>query len=212
LSLARVKVWNPGDVLTANDLNAEFNNILNNPGTLISPISANLDFGNFQAVRMRLENVTTTQSPAQVGRAMFNSSADTIDIDDGSFIRHIPGLKSSQMTSTGAIGANDGALAKAWVVFNGVAASSQLTAQAAFNVSTSANALVRNTAGDYTIPWLFPFASTAYGLSGIVAGSTANAYIQSAGVTTSAARIQVVGTAGLIDATYISLSAFGVQV
>ena len=36
MALARVKTWIPGDILTASDLNAEFNNILNNPVSLIS--------------------------------------------------------------------------------------------------------------------------------------------------------------------------------
>ena len=43
MSLARVTTWQIGDVLTAADLNAEFNNILNNPGSLISPATANFD-------------------------------------------------------------------------------------------------------------------------------------------------------------------------
>lgn len=36
MSLARVKTWIPGDILTASDLNAEFNNVINNPVSLIS--------------------------------------------------------------------------------------------------------------------------------------------------------------------------------
>ena len=43
MSLARVKVWIAGEVLTASELNAEFNNILNNPVSLISPLTATLD-------------------------------------------------------------------------------------------------------------------------------------------------------------------------
>lgn len=39
MSLARVKTWISGEVLTASDLNAEFNNILNNPGSLIGTAS-----------------------------------------------------------------------------------------------------------------------------------------------------------------------------
>ena len=216
MSLARVKVWNPGDVLTANDLNAEFNNILNNPGTLISPISANLDFGNFQAVRFRAENVTTTQSATQIGRLMFNTSADTLDVDDGTFIRHIPGLKSSQMTSTGTVSANDGALAKAWVTFSGQVSSSQITPFTAFNVSTALNTIVRNSTGDYTIPWTYPFfANGGYAISAIACGqgaSTANPLVQVITFSTNSCRIQVVGTSGVYDSPFVSVIAFGVQV
>lgn len=44
MSLARTKNWIAGEVLTASDLNTEFNNILNNPGSLICPIGFNLTF------------------------------------------------------------------------------------------------------------------------------------------------------------------------
>jgi len=44
MSLARIKTWNAGDVLTAADLNAEFNNPLNNPISLISPTTGAINF------------------------------------------------------------------------------------------------------------------------------------------------------------------------
>lgn len=44
MALSRVKNWIAGEVLTASDLNTEFNNILNNPGSLITPIGFNLTF------------------------------------------------------------------------------------------------------------------------------------------------------------------------
>ena len=99
MSLARVKVWNAGDVLTAADLNAEFDNILNNPGSLISPLTANLNLGNFQITNARLENVTTTQAAAQIGRAMFNTSDNMVNIDDGSVIRKVPTMISSALVA-----------------------------------------------------------------------------------------------------------------
>lgn len=46
MSIARVKVWIPGDILTAADLNAEFNNILDNPISLISPTTGAINFDN----------------------------------------------------------------------------------------------------------------------------------------------------------------------
>ena len=39
MALARLKNWISGEALDASDLNAEFNNILNNPGSLISPLA-----------------------------------------------------------------------------------------------------------------------------------------------------------------------------
>jgi hypothetical protein len=44
MALSRVKVWIPGDILTASDLNAEFNNLLNNPISLISPTTGAINF------------------------------------------------------------------------------------------------------------------------------------------------------------------------
>src|SRR3989304_4252040 len=43
MSLSRVKNW-IAEVLSSSDLNAEFNNILNNPGSLITPITFSLTF------------------------------------------------------------------------------------------------------------------------------------------------------------------------
>lgn len=45
MALSRVKSWSSGEILTASDLNAEFNNVLNNALTLISPLTAALDAG-----------------------------------------------------------------------------------------------------------------------------------------------------------------------
>lgn len=61
MSLARVKVWSPGDVLTASDLNSEFNNITNNPITLISPTTAPINF-NLQAHTGLLPTVLSASS------------------------------------------------------------------------------------------------------------------------------------------------------
>jgi hypothetical protein len=45
MALSRITTWNANDVLTAAALNAEFNNILNNPISLISPLTAALAAG-----------------------------------------------------------------------------------------------------------------------------------------------------------------------
>ena len=46
MALARTKTWSAAEILTASDLNAEFNNILNNPMSLISPMTGDLDIDN----------------------------------------------------------------------------------------------------------------------------------------------------------------------
>ena len=43
MALSRIKTWIAGEVLTASDLNAEYNNLLNNALTLISPLTGTLD-------------------------------------------------------------------------------------------------------------------------------------------------------------------------
>lgn len=43
MTLARIHTWQEGDELAAADLEAEFNNIVNNPGALISPSGTNFD-------------------------------------------------------------------------------------------------------------------------------------------------------------------------
>ncbi len=50
MSLSRVKTWSAGEVLTAADLNAEFNNILNNPVDLWSPAGKAVDMNGFELI------------------------------------------------------------------------------------------------------------------------------------------------------------------
>lgn len=61
MSLARAHTWNPGDVLTAQDLNGEFNNILNNPISLVSPTTGTINF-NLQAHTNLLPSAITATS------------------------------------------------------------------------------------------------------------------------------------------------------
>ena len=50
MAIARVKTWSSGEVLTASDLNAEYNNILNNPIDLWSPAGKAADFNGFEVI------------------------------------------------------------------------------------------------------------------------------------------------------------------
>src|SRR5690349_10643857 len=68
MSLSRVKTWNPGDVLTAADLNGEFNNVLNNPITLISPTTGPINF-NLQA-HTNLTPSAITASSGSTGQVL----------------------------------------------------------------------------------------------------------------------------------------------
>ncbi len=48
MSLGRVKTWSTNEGLLASDLNAEFDNIRNNPGALISPLTGNIAAAGFR--------------------------------------------------------------------------------------------------------------------------------------------------------------------
>lgn len=50
MSISRVKTWISGEVLTASDLNAEVNNILNNPVDLWSPAAKAADMNGFELI------------------------------------------------------------------------------------------------------------------------------------------------------------------
>ena len=75
MALSRVKNWIAGEVLTASDLNTEFSSILNNPVTLISPLTAAVDFDGF-TLTLDAAAVTTVVSSASVSWN-FTSGAKT---------------------------------------------------------------------------------------------------------------------------------------
>lgn len=90
MSLARVKTWTLGEVLSADDLNAEFNNILNNASSLISPALANFDLDGYTLIDAVHKNTVQTftaqdATPAVSGGTVFktaNASATTITMFD----------------------------------------------------------------------------------------------------------------------------------
>lgn len=65
MALSRIKVWG-NEILTATDLNAEFNNIINNASSLISPLSGSLDWDGY-AHTLDAAGVTTVQSTSAIG-------------------------------------------------------------------------------------------------------------------------------------------------
>lgn len=65
MALSRSKVWGT-EVLTAADLNAEFDNILSNAASLISPLGGALDWDGY-AHTLDAAGVTTAQSTASIG-------------------------------------------------------------------------------------------------------------------------------------------------
>ena len=96
MAISRVKTWVANEVLTASDLNAEFNNQINNALAMISPLTGNLNFNNNQATNMRLEVQTATQTAAQSGRIYWQSTEAAIHLDTGSLIGRTPALTGIQ--------------------------------------------------------------------------------------------------------------------
>lgn len=85
MSLAAVKVWAAGEILTAADLNAMNNNILNNPMALITPL--------------QLQNLSSAPVAGTTGRLYYNTGLSQAEVDDGSFIRSIPTILSTSLTA-----------------------------------------------------------------------------------------------------------------
>ena len=90
MALARVTVWNAGDVLTAAAQNGEFNNILNNALSLISPLTGNLNCNTNQLTNLRLEALGTTATAANESRIYYQTAEDQVHVDDGAAIRRVP--------------------------------------------------------------------------------------------------------------------------
>lgn len=90
MALSRVKTWVAGDTLTAADLNAEFNNTLNNPISLISPTTGAINF-NLQAhTNFVIQNLTSDPAVATTGRLYLNTATKQMSVDDGTIIRVMP--------------------------------------------------------------------------------------------------------------------------
>lgn len=84
MALARVKTW-AAEVLTPDDLNAEFDNLLDNALALISPLTGALDLNGFA-----LQNLAagTVSSPGvyftgDANTGLYRSAADTVDVAAG---------------------------------------------------------------------------------------------------------------------------------
>lgn len=85
MALSRVKTWANGEVLTHSDLNAEFDNILNNPTSLLFPLTADLTMGGFRITGASLGSVSSPsfQFTGDTNTGFYSSAADTLDITAG---------------------------------------------------------------------------------------------------------------------------------
>ena len=96
MSIARVKVWSANEVLTASELNAEFNNVLDNALSLVSPLTGTLNFNGNLAMNLRLENQSATQSAAAEGVVYWHSAEDALHISSGTVQLRVPALAAIQ--------------------------------------------------------------------------------------------------------------------
>jgi hypothetical protein len=89
-------VWIAGEVLTASDLNAEFNNIITQALSLISPLTSDLNFNGNKATNLRFETQTATQSAAAEGVVYFQTTEDSLHISNGTAQLRVPALLAIQ--------------------------------------------------------------------------------------------------------------------
>jgi hypothetical protein len=84
MALSRVKVWT-AEELTSSDLNAEFNNILNNATSLISPLTANLAAGGFRLTGLSAGSVgsPTLQPTGDTDTGIYFPGANQVGIAGG---------------------------------------------------------------------------------------------------------------------------------
>ena len=85
MAIARVKVWVANEVLTASDLNSEFNSILNNATALISPLTANLDFDGFSLIDLSRGTVSAPglAFTGDTNTGLWSPGADQVSLSAG---------------------------------------------------------------------------------------------------------------------------------
>lgn len=89
MALSRLKTWIAGEVLTASDLNSEFNNVLNNALTLISPLTADLAAGGFKLTGLGAGAALTDSATLQ-----------QVQYNFGAFLTSVAGTNTITATAT----------------------------------------------------------------------------------------------------------------
>lgn len=87
MAISRVKNWINGETLTADDLNAEFNNILNNGTSLVSPVTAAFDFDG-KAITLDAASVTQVISSTSVSWNFTSGNKGAAPTTSGSVERY----------------------------------------------------------------------------------------------------------------------------
>ena len=202
MALSRVTTWVSGQVLTAAALNSEFNNILTNPISLISPTTGNINFGNNRALSFNLENLSADPAVASSGRIYWNTAKSQVGIDDGTIIRVLPTVSATaalpgsliSVTSSGpglftilplgtsgqVLTVTSSGLGAAFANFSGSVASTTVTGQigssqggTGANLSTGAGVPTVTAAGAWSLQAATRGGYTFWSSTNTISGSTA---------------------------------------
>lgn len=95
MALARVKTWIAGEILTAADLNNEFNNILNNPITLISPTTGVITFTTAQTFPFSQVVTSSAGVLSQASPSRVSGLIGTLSSQIGSFAANYHQMRST---------------------------------------------------------------------------------------------------------------------
>ena len=89
MAISRVKTWIAAEVLTAATLNAEFDNILNNALSLVSPWTANMAAGGFRLTGLPLgtQSDPSLQFTGDTNTGIYSPGADQISLATGGVFR-----------------------------------------------------------------------------------------------------------------------------
>lgn len=87
MAIARVKTWANAEILFAADLNAEYDNIINNALSLVSPLTGDLAFGGFRGTGFALGTAgsPTVQITGDTNTGAFSPLADAMSFAGGGF-------------------------------------------------------------------------------------------------------------------------------
>lgn len=101
MAISRIKNWVAAEILTAADLNAEVNNILNNALSLVSPWTANMAAGGFRLTGLHAGTVgdPSLQFTSDVNTGIFSPSADRVGVAHGGIQTTLGGILDRDVTT-----------------------------------------------------------------------------------------------------------------
>ncbi len=145
MALSRINEFNDGTALTETKQEGEFDNIYDNPLTLISPLTGNLDFDGNQAISLVIESGTSNPgAELNEGRLFYRSTMNVPIYYDGS---NFQGVGLTVVTLTNKSG---GALAIGDVVILDTSNASSVTTTSTAAVTNQPMVVLETIANDAT--------------------------------------------------------------